>query len=187
MNDNMSKKIFSQEPQEFNLVLAEELKKIPEFEIPDWARFVKSGVGKERPPVSDDFWYIRASSILRQLYLKGIVGVGRLRTRYGSRKRRGGRPDSFRKASGKMIRIILQQAEKAGLVEKVGKGKQFGRRLTQHGRDFLSEIELSKKTEEKPEIEKRVEKVKEPEKIIEKSEVNLEKQDGIKKSKSTKQ
>jgi small subunit ribosomal protein S19e len=137
---NMARTIFAQDPARYIPALADILKKIPEFEIPEWALYVKSGCSKERPPVDEDFWYIRAASILRYLYIKGVVGVGRLRTRYGSRKNRGARPDKFYKASGKMIRIILQQAEAAGLVEKMSK-MQFGRRLTQVGRDLLDSID----------------------------------------------
>ena len=140
----MAKTIYVQDAEKYVPALAEALKKIPEFEIPVWAGFVKSGVSRARPPAQDDFWYTRAASILRQLYIKGVVGVGKLRTRYGTKKDRGGKPDKFRKSSGKIIRVILQQAEAAGLVEKVTKF-QFGRRLTQRGRDFLDSIEVGEK------------------------------------------
>jgi small subunit ribosomal protein S19e len=73
--------------------------------------------------------------------LKGVVGVGKLRNRYGSRKDRGGKPDRFRKAGGKIIRVILQQAEEAGLVEKITR-LQHGRRLTEKGREFLDSIQV---------------------------------------------
>lgn len=139
----MAKTIFTKDPVKFIPALAEALKKIDAFEIPEWAMFVKSGVSRERPPVDDDFWYIRAASILRQLYIKGVVGVGKLRTRYGSRKDRGGRPDKFKKSSGKIIRVILQQAEAAGLVEKVLR-LQHGRRLTVAGQNLLDSIEVEK-------------------------------------------
>lgn len=142
----MSKKIFSKEPAEYVIALAEALKNVPEFDIPEWTFFIKSGSSRERPPTQDDFWYLRSASILRQLYVKGVVGVGKLRTRYGSRKDRGGRPDHFRKASGKIIRVILQQAEKAGFVEKLDR-LQHGRRLTEAGRDFLDSIEVEAKKE----------------------------------------
>ena len=142
----MAKKIFSQEPQEYILKLAQALKEVPEFEIPEWANYVKSGASKERPPANNDFWYIRSASILRQLYIKGVVGVERLRTRYGSRKSRGTKPDEFRKSSGKIIRTILQQAEKAGFVEKLNK-LQFGRRLTDKGKEFLDKINIESKEE----------------------------------------
>jgi len=129
----MAKTIFTKDPVKFIPALAETLKGMEEFEIPEWANYVKSGVSRERFPVEKDFWYIRAASILRQLYIHGVVGVGKLRSRYGSRKDRGGRASKFRKSGGKIIRVILQQAEAAGLVEKVLR-LQHGRRLTVSGR-----------------------------------------------------
>lgn len=141
----MAKTIFAQNPVRYIPALAEALKNVPEFEVPEWAMYVKTGVSRERPPMAEDFWYTRAASILRQLYIHGVVGVGKLRTRYGSRKDRGGRPDKFFKSGGKIIRVILQQAEKAGLVEKVLR-MQHGRRLTQQGRDFLDSIEVEADT-----------------------------------------
>ena len=124
----------------YNKLLAEALKKKPEFKMPEWAIYVKTSVSKSRPPENNDWWHTRAASILRQIYLQGVVGVGRLRTKYGSRKNRGMRPEVFRKASGKIIRLILQQSEKAGLLEKVKEGARFGRRLTAKGKEFLEGI-----------------------------------------------
>lgn len=130
--------VYDVEPQEYNKKLAEALKKLPEFEIPVWSYFVKTSVARQRPPV-DEFWHKRAASILRQIYIRGIVGVSRLRTKYGGRKKRGVRPEEFRKASGKIIRLILQQSEKAGLLEK-STGKKAGRKLTSKGIKFLEAI-----------------------------------------------
>jgi len=144
----MAREIFSKEPQAFNLALAEKLQEIEQLKAPEWSFFVKTGVSKQRVPEDADFWQKRAASILRQLYINGVVGVERLRTRYGSRKNRGVRPARFKKSSGKIIRLILQQLEQAELVEKV-KDTQFGRRLTKKGREYLDAI----KTEEKPRIE----------------------------------
>jgi small subunit ribosomal protein S19e len=124
----------------YNTILAEALKKeYDEFEKPEWADFVKTGVNKMRPTAENDFWHKRAASILRQIYIKGVVGVERLRTRYGGRKKRGMPPASFRKGGGKIVRLILQQAEKAGLVEKAT-GKKMGRKLTSKGKSFLESI-----------------------------------------------
>ncbi|MEM2089635.1 MAG: 30S ribosomal protein S19e [Candidatus Pacearchaeota archaeon] len=134
------------EPMKFILALASELKKISEFKMPEWAMFVKTSVAKERPPEEKDWWYVRAASILRSVYIKGVVGVSRLRVKYGSRKNRGMRPEKFYKASGKIIRTILQQATKAGLVEHI-KGKRTGRRLTKKGKEFLEK--LAEKLKEK--------------------------------------
>ena len=140
----MAKTIFTKDPVKYIPALAEALKMMEEFAVPEWAHFVKTGVSRERPPVDDDFWYVRAASILRQLYIKGVVGVGKLRNKYGSRKDRGGRPDKFVKSGGKIIRVILQQAEAAGLVEKVLR-LQHGRRLTVAGRELLDSIEVEEK------------------------------------------
>lgn len=140
----MSRTIFSKDAQLFNNSLAEALKKVPEIKAPEWSFFVKTGISKQRVPQDADFWQKRTASILRQLYLNGVVGVEKLRTRYGGRKNRGVRPDKFKKSSGKIIRVILQQAEKAGFVEKVT-GSQFGRRLTKKGREFLDAIKVEEK------------------------------------------
>jgi len=137
--------VYEISPQEYNLKLAEALKKFPEFKESEWAQFVKSSPSKERPIEDLDFWHKRAASILRQIYKKGIVGVNRLRTRYGSKLNRGVRPERFVKAGGKIIRTILQQADAAGLTEtlkstKGTKEKRPGRRLTAKGKEFLEGI-----------------------------------------------
>jgi small subunit ribosomal protein S19e len=131
--------IRSIEPGKYNSLLAEALKKFPEFEKPEWADFVKSGTNRSRPIQDVDFWHKRVASILRQLYVRGTVGVQRLRTRYGGRKNRGVRPSEFRKSSGKIIRVILQQCDKAGLTEK-SSDKKSGRKLTNKGKDFLEGV-----------------------------------------------
>lgn len=137
--------VYDLDSQEYNLKLAEALKKIPEFEEPEWVKFVKSGTAKQRPIEEKDFWQKRAASILRQIYKRKIVGVNRLRTRYGSRKSRGFKPEEFRKAGGKIIRTILQQSDKAGFTEiaktiKGVKSRKPGRQLTDKGKKFLEEL-----------------------------------------------
>ncbi|MBU0466377.1 MAG: 40S ribosomal protein S19 [Nanoarchaeota archaeon] len=127
------------QPNKYNTLLAEALKKIPEFKKPEWVGFVKSSTSKKRPSSEEDFYFKRTASILRQIYIKGVVGVERLRTRYGGRKDRGQRPPEFRKGGGKLIRTILQQAESAELIEKV-KGKKSGRKLTDKGKEFLESV-----------------------------------------------
>ena len=117
--------------------VAEELKKMEEIKPPSWAAFVKTGPSRQRPPIQRDWWYIRAASVLRTVYLHGPVGVERLRTKYGGRKDRGARPEHFKKASGHIIRVILQQLERAGLVEKV---ERRGRRITPRGRSLLDRV-----------------------------------------------
>lgn len=137
--------VYDLDSQEYNVKLAEALESVPEFKKPDWIEFVKSGPAKERPIGDDNFWFKRAASILRQIYKRKVVGVSRLRTRYGSRKRRGYAPEEFRKAGGKIIRTILQQADEAGFTEiikpvKGVKSRKPGRQLTERGKKFLEEL-----------------------------------------------
>lgn len=106
-------------------------------EAPEWSRYAKSGVHKERPPQQDDWWYIRSAAVLRKVYLNGPLGTQRLRNIYGGRHRRGHAPEHFAKASGKVIRTVLQQLEEAGLVE-TNKGE--GRQITAEGQSFLDTL-----------------------------------------------
>ncbi len=137
--------VYEMNSQEYNLKLARALKKIPEFKQPEWSKFVKSSPSKERPIDDLNFWHKRAASILRQIYKKKIVGVNRLKTKYGSKKNRGMKPEAFRKAGGKIIRTILQQSDKAGFTEiardiKDVRSKKPGRQLTVKGKEFLEGI-----------------------------------------------
>ena len=104
---------------------------------PPWAPFVKTGVHKERPPTDPDWWYVRCASILRKLYLKGPLGVSRLRKLYGGRHRVGHGAPRFARGSGSIIRKALQQLEAAGLLEKQDRK---GRVLSKKGRALLEEI-----------------------------------------------
>ena len=117
---------------------AEELKKVKEMEMPQWALFVKTGAGKERPPMKLDWWHLRAASVLRRIALTGPVGVSKLRTKYSNRKNRGYKPEKTYKASGKIIRTILQQLEKSGFIRYAEKGVHKGRIVTPKGQSFLA-------------------------------------------------
>jgi len=135
----MEKNPFDIEPEKYLKNLANRLKEIDEFKMPEWAYFVKTSTARARPPFDSDWWAMRAASILRQIYIKGVLGVERLRTKYGGKKDRGMKPKEYRKGSGKIIRVILQQAEKAGLLEKI-KDKRSGRKLTKKGKQFMDEV-----------------------------------------------
>jgi small subunit ribosomal protein S19e len=136
--------VYDLNQQEYNLKLAEALRKISEIKEPEWVMFVKSGMSKERPIEDVDFWHKRTASVLKQIYKKKIVGVSRLRTKYGSKKDRGMRPSKFKKAGGKIIRVILQQLDSAGFTEKIpavkGTRKKAGRQLTAKGKEFMEEV-----------------------------------------------
>lgn len=155
------KTIYDVAADKYNNQLAEALKKLEEFKVPEWASFVKTSVARSRPPFETDFWYKRAASILRQIYIKGVVGVNRLKTRYGGRKKRGVRPAEFRRGSGKIIRVILQQAEKAGLLMK-SETKKKGRQMTKKGLEFLNKVaeKVFSESVQKPKVSEVAEEVK---------------------------
>lgn len=144
-------------PNELIEKAAEELKKISDITPPEWAAYVKTGSHKERPPLRDDWWHMRAAGIMRSIYLLGPIGVSKLRVKYGGKKNRGFKPERFRKSSGNIIRKILQQLESAGFAKQEEKGVHKGRVLTSKGMSFLDKIAASlakgssqKKASEKP-------------------------------------
>ncbi len=137
-------------PNELNLKAAEELKKQKLVQPEDWSKFVKTGHNKQRLPESQDWWYHRSAAILRIIARLGPVGTEKLRTKFGGLKNRGHKPERFYKASGSIIRKILQQLEKAELIKQTEIGVHKGRVLTPKGTSFLDKIavQLAKKPKE---------------------------------------
>lgn len=113
--------------------VAEKLKDVEEVQPPDYVLFVKTGIHKERAPEQQDWWYLRAASLLRKVYVDGPVGIERLKTSYGGRQRKGTKKSKFKRGSGSIIRNILQQLEKAGYVQT----QKDGRVVTPQGRGFM--------------------------------------------------
>ena len=101
--------------------VAKELAKSSEIKAPAWTVFAKTGTHKERPPMRNDWWNMRAAAILRRIYMKGPLGVSKLRTMYGGKKDRGMQPEIFKRGSGSVARKILQQLEAAGFEKQVEK------------------------------------------------------------------
>ena len=104
---------------------------------PPWASFVKTGSHVQRPPQDSEWWFTRCASLLRKIYMKGPVGIERLRSEYGGRIDRGPRPEHARKGGGAIIRKALQQLQAAGLVEPL---KNRGRVMTSKGRQLLDKL-----------------------------------------------
>lgn len=116
---------------------AEHLKNSDKFELPIWADTVKTGCFKELAPYGDDWYYIRAASIARKVYLRPGLGVGQLQKWYGGNYRRGARTEHFRKASSGIIRSVLIQLEGMKVTEQLPSG---GRRMTRVGQQDLDRI-----------------------------------------------
>lgn len=104
--------------------------------MPVYVTVVKTGPSRERAPEQTDFWYIRCSALLRQVYINGPIGVSRLRARYGSRKVHTVTKHHWKRAGGSIITDALNALEKAGYVKK---GKT-GRVITPQGKSFLDKV-----------------------------------------------
>lgn len=127
-----------------------------DLDEPEWVTYAKTGTGRELPPEQEDFWSVRAASLLRKVADDGPVGVERLRTAYGDSAngttRYRVRPEHTKEGSGNMIRTALQQLEDAGYIQ-THEGR--GRSVTGEGRALLDETaeELIEELD-RPELER---------------------------------
>ncbi|MQL87405.1 hypothetical protein Taro_019947 [Colocasia esculenta] len=124
-------------PHEFTKAYAGHLKRSGKIELPPWVDIAKTSVAKELAPYDPDWYYIRAASIARKIYLKQGLGVGAFQRIYGGSKRNGSCPPHFCKSSGSVARHILQQLQKMGIVDIDPKG---GRRITSQGQRDLDQV-----------------------------------------------
>ncbi|GAB6880045.1 30S ribosomal protein S19e [Halorubrum gandharaense] len=127
-----------------------------EIDEPDWVQFTKSGSGREQSPNQEDFWFVRSASLLRKVAQNEPIGVERLATEYGSKKRGSNRyivrPGQHESGSRKLIRASLQALEDAGYVETAA-GE--GRRVSDEGEAFLSEAAADVMEDlDRPELER---------------------------------
>merc|ERR1711998_345857 len=126
--------------QEFVIAYAAHLKRSGKMEMPKWGTdVVKTGTFKELAPYDPDWYYIRAASIARKVYLRGGVGVGAFSKVYGGTPNKGTCMGHFTTASRSIIRHILKQLELLKIVEKDPRGKG-GRRITRTGQRDLDSI-----------------------------------------------
>jgi small subunit ribosomal protein S19e len=134
--------------------IATELKTRKLVEPPPWASYVKTGVHKQRAPTQVDWWYLRSASVLRKFYLHGTTGVARLAQDYGGKKDRGSSPYHARTGSRAILREIVHQLEKSGLLQTQ---KTQGRRLSAEGQRLLNALSrdvLKQLSEQRPELQK---------------------------------
>lgn len=118
--------------------LAVELKDVAV--APDWAQFVKTGQGKQRPPIRSDWWQVRTAAVLLSVQRLGPVGVSKLSVKYGTRKNNGVRPEYAVRGSRSILRKVLQQLEGAKLIEQSEAGVHKGRVLTKKGLKFINDV-----------------------------------------------
>ncbi|XP_038135265.1 40S ribosomal protein S19 [Cyprinodon tularosa] len=123
--------------QEFVKALSAFLKKSGKLKVPEWVDTGKLARHKELAPCDDNWFYTRAASTARHLYLRGGVGVGAMIKIYGGRQRNGVCPAHFSVGSRNVARKVLQALDGLKMVEKDPNG---GRRLTPQGQRDLDRI-----------------------------------------------
>ena len=75
-----------------DLVISElsiRLASVEEVVAPEWASIVKTGTHRERPPVQDDWWFIRSAAVLRKVGKLGPIGANHMAQQFGGPKDRG--------------------------------------------------------------------------------------------------
>jgi small subunit ribosomal protein S19e len=117
--------------------LVEELQKNENIKMPEWGKFVKTGVSKERPPELSNWWFIRAGSILRKVQKSNPIGTNKLAKKYSGRKNMGMRPEKRKIGSRNITRKILQQLEMAGFIQSQKSPLKAGKILTRKGNEIL--------------------------------------------------
>lgn len=124
-------------PSDLIKEVAKKLKEQDAITPPQWAAFVKTGVHKERPPIQEDWWYLRSAAVLRTVANLGPIGTNKLRVKYGGKKRRGHKPSRFKLGSGNILRKVLQQLEAAKLIRQTQIQNRKGRIITAQGIQLL--------------------------------------------------
>ncbi|MEM0098741.1 MAG: 30S ribosomal protein S19e [Thermoplasmata archaeon] len=127
--------VYDVDPDVFLKELAERLKK-EDIKVPEWSKWVKTGVHREKGPYQEDWWYLRLASVFRKIYILGPIGTSRLAAEYGGKVDRGTKPYHAKKGSRSVVRKCLQQLESLGFVEKNKKGRV----ISPKGRSYLDKL-----------------------------------------------
>merc|ERR1712084_159643 len=109
---------------DFITAYAEFLKKSNKIELPKWVDIVKTGHYHELTPYDEDWFYTRAAAIMRKIYVKPNVGVGRLANKFGAKERNGSIRKHHAKDSKAVIRACMKALEKAKLMTRYSDPKR---------------------------------------------------------------
>uniref|UniRef100_A0A8D1MBV7 Small ribosomal subunit protein eS19 n=1 Tax=Sus scrofa TaxID=9823 RepID=A0A8D1MBV7_PIG len=123
--------------QEVVRALAAFLRKSGKLKVPEWVDTVKLVKHKELAPYDENWFYTRAASTPRHLYLWGSAGVGSMTKTYRGHQRDRVMPSHFSRGSKSVAHRLLQAREGLKMVEKDQDG---GRKLTPQGQRDLDRI-----------------------------------------------
>merc|ERR1712048_1450934 len=118
---------------------ADFLKKTNKIELPKWVDLVKTGHYHELTPYDEDWFYTRAAAIMRKIYVKPNVGVGRLANKFGGKERNGSVRKHHAKDSRAVIRACLKALEKAKLMIRYNDPKR-----TDFAEDTMPDMDVHK-------------------------------------------
>ncbi|XP_054349495.1 small ribosomal subunit protein eS19-like [Pongo pygmaeus] len=118
--------------QEFVRALAAFLKKSGQLKVPKWV-----AKHKELALCDENWFYTRAASTARHLYLRGGAGVGSMTKIDGGHQRNGVMPSHFSRGSKSVAHQVLQALEGLKMVEK---GQDGGHKLTPQGQRDVDRI-----------------------------------------------
>merc|ERR1712132_11058 len=116
---------------DFIKACADFLKRQPKFDVPKYHDIVKTGTFKELAPYDEDWFYVRAASVARKVYLRKGTGVGALKKWYGGSS--GTHVGTCKAHFGK----ARHELEKLEMMEHLGDG---GRMISSKGRAEMDRI-----------------------------------------------
>jgi small subunit ribosomal protein S19e len=126
-------------PVIFIAKLAKHLEEDKNMSPPMEADYIKTSHARERPPVETNWYYTRAASILRKLYMEEVKhpkraekgkGVTWFAKAYGTSKNNGHKPSHRVEAARGLLRRALQSLESMDYVARTSLG---ARRLSNTG------------------------------------------------------
>lgn len=103
--------------------VAKTLKGDERIKAPEWLKYAKAGVHKEKTWDQPDWYYVRLASTLRKIYLNGPIGTVKLSQAYGGPVDRGSKRYHPAPGSRSIVRHMLNTLEELGYVKKEPKGR----------------------------------------------------------------
>ena len=93
---------------------AAHLRQADKLHLPPWVEVVKTAHWKELSPYDSNWYYTRAASVARHVYLKQGLGVGKLRKIYGAFALHPGWRARSCARGGVRVRVCLRARARAG-------------------------------------------------------------------------
>ena len=123
--------------------LSARLSEVDSINPPEWSKIVKTGTHRERPPVQDNWWYIRSAAVLRKVGKLGPIGANHMAQHFGGPKDRGVKPNRAVAGSRNISRTVMQQLTTAGLIQSkmsLSGTVNHGKVLTPAGQKMLDSV-----------------------------------------------